>query len=45
MLFKDFSIFSSGGHFVQGNAPFRNFGRRSHKEHLYEIIFKIDTAV
>ena len=34
---KGFSIFSSGGHFVQQS----NFGRGSSKDHMCEIIFEI----
>ena len=43
MLFKNFSIFSSGGHFDQSveRNHFSNFGKWSPKEHFCEIILKL----
>ena len=38
MSFKGFSIFSSGGHFVQWS--FSNFGRETLNEYFCEIILK-----
>ena len=39
MLFKDFSIFSSGGHFIQQRKTHScNFGRRHYGEDSCEII-------
>ena len=40
MSFKDFSIFSSGGHLVQWSGHFSNFGSGLRDEHFCEIIFK-----
>ena len=41
MLFYEFSIFSSGGHFVQRSRTILAiFGKRSSKEHSCEIILK-----
>ena len=37
---KVFSIFSSGGHFVQRGNGFSNFGGQSPKEPSYKIILR-----
>ena len=47
MLFKDFSIFSSGDHFVPTAEciHFCNFSRGHYREHLCEIISTLGPVV